>query len=147
MGDEVLKKISIFLLSFACLYAQNATPTNGTNSEYRMLDQLFDSINKKRHGLTSEKISATKDPFKINETSQKVTKKLDNNDSMVQVYVLRGILNNKANINGLWFSIGSKVNEYKLKQINSDSVLLDSVGNKLKLMLEKGNENVIIKTH
>lgn len=147
MGDEVLKKLYIFLMLFALACANDVTPKNVSNANYQELDRLFQAINKKRYGLTQEQINTTKDPFMLETEKQKIKKDDANSTTLAPVYALQGIINNKANINGIWYNIDDKINEYKLKQINSDSVVLDNVGNKLKLTLEKGNKNVTIKAY
>lgn len=143
-----MKKISIFLILLTLIYANDAKIKTLPDGNYQELDKLFDAINKKRYGLSREKIDATKNPFLI-QKAQKKPEKSDKNSttSVMIVYTLHAIMNNKANINGKWYSINEKINDYKLKKIDSDSVIMDNVGNELKLTLEKGNENVTIKAY
>lgn len=122
------------------------------NAKYQKYDTLFDEISKQRHGLSDEKISKIKSPFIVEKKVVKLTKdengKINNVQNAQEVtYELFAILQNRVNINKNWYKINDTVNGYKIIKINQNSVVLDNAGNKLKLRIKKGKDNVIITTN
>lgn len=105
-------------------------------------DKLFKAINKKRYGLTEKEIEKTKSPFVL--VKQKIVS-ADGNNTSEPVYILKGIINDRANINGRWYKLNDTIDEYKLTKIKSNSVTIDNAGNPLELKMNtKGKENVVI---
>lgn len=128
----------VFTITSSCFGADK--------NPYKEYDKLFNAINKQRHGLTNAQIDKTKNPFIL--TSKKNVSSPDTNSSAEPVYVLKGIINKSANINGKWYKLNDTINEFKLTKIKDGSVILDNAGNSLELKLNnKGKENVIITIH
>lgn len=155
MGDEILKTLSKISIMLACIFTIGSADTNITTApvaksdpRYQLYDDLFNSINKKRYGLSNNKIDKTKDPFIVNSKADTESQSDENTTGNVApTYVLQGIMTDMANINGHWYKINDTINGHKLIKINNNSVTLDNAGSELKLEFHKGKENVIITTN
>ncbi len=141
MGDEVLKKLILALLLVTfCFSALNA------DSKYKEYDDLFNAINKERKGISEKDVDKTENPF-VSADKSLVTEENNNSKaSKEEVYVLKGILNNSANINGNWYKLNEKIGEFTILKIKENSVIIGSSGSSLELKLYEGNKNVIITT-
>lgn len=110
-------------------------------------DQLFNSLDKTRKGLSDEQLRMSVDPF-ISIKNTPIANKKDM-PTLEQVkpepeYALYAILNNRVKINDSWYSIGDEIKEYKLVAISNNSAKLAKNNETLTLNLKKGNENVVI---
>lgn len=124
---------------------QPATIKVLANKKYQQYDNLFDSINKKRYGLTNQTINRTKNPFIVTKKAVDINlSDANSTEALTPRYSLQAIINYKAKINGSWYRINDNINEYKLKRIKSRSVILDNAGSELELNLDKGRKNVKI---
>ncbi len=144
MGVKVLKNLTLKLSLIVCLSSFSFA---ANNAKYKKYDDLFSAINKKRYGLTAQDIEKTANPFIVVSRTKKTSEKDGNvtEGSNEPVYKLKGIMNNSANINGTWYKLNDKIDEFKLKKIKNNSVVIGSAGSSLELKLYEGKENVIIK--
>lgn len=174
MGDEKLKNLKLITL-IVSLCVTNAISAGNNNAKakvdlkngnikiqigekagsapklgssmYKMYDDMFNKINKKRHGLTDEEISQTKNPFivkhPIKQDANVSAQDFDVADD-TPTYVLYGVLNDRANINGVWHKEGEIIDGLKIDKIKTNSVILDNSGKSLELKLYKGRKNVEI---
>jgi len=126
--------ISLFLLLSTLLFSD----------ELSWVDQQVNAIKPPRSGMKYRDIKSIKNPFiflkknrtsepkttksrsiqKVSKTTTKLVKKKIVHHTINKHLVLGAILNNSVMINGKWYKLGDKVNEYEISQINGNSVLL-----------------------
>lgn len=143
MGDEVLKRIRAVFI-FTCIAISSHANSISLQDKTKVFDTIFESINKKRIGLTDKEISETKNPFIVetNTTNQDdQTKRREK-----KTYRLEAILVDRAKINDNWHRLKDKIGVYVLVQIKDNSVILDNLGEKLELFLYRGSKSVKIST-
>ena len=138
MGDEISMKTRVL---FFLLMLYSVSLANNSQVEMEHYDQLFNTINEQRKGLSESELKSLSDPFlKIKAINH------DNNGSLDEIFDLQAIFNNKAKINGKWYQAKDNVGEYELASIKSKSVTLINKDEKIDLNLTKGaNKNVVIK--
>lgn len=142
-----MKKITkiFMLLTFGsyCLFAKGNEQMTEMIKHY---EELFNSLDKSRKGLTNEQLNTSVDPF----ISIKNNPIIQNNEKTpISIepqpeYALYAILNNTAKINNGWYKVGDQVKDYKLSTISKNSVKLTRNNETLILNLTQGNENVVI---
>ena len=113
--------------------------------EYKM---MFSKIGEKRSGATPESIEAVHPPFirLSKEEAKKVVVKKDGTKVAVKRgYALQAIVNHRAKINGSWYKIGDKIDDFTLASIGRSGVFLKNSEFKKRLTLRKKNENISIK--
>ena len=140
MGDNILmKKLSLSLILLASLLTAN---------ELAWVDEQVNAIKPARVGENNSNISRIKNPFiflkkngynidKINTTNSSLTKKITSSTNSTKnslqatkqyysssSFTLGMVINNSAYINGKWFKIGDKINNYKITKIAKSSVTL-----------------------
>jgi len=150
-----MKNILIFLTLLA--YA-NA-------NELAWVDEQIEAIKPPRIGIDSKQFSYLKDPFiflKKNQTPKEETKTTQRTaSSSIPAGVLTSrapsksknnknlnliaVINNKALINGQWYTVGAEIRRYKLTQVNSSSVLLTKGKKTLMLSTRTQNSNLKFK--
>jgi len=138
MGDEISMKTRVL---FFLLMLYSVSLANNSQVEMEHYDQLFNTINEQRKGLSESELKSLSDPFlKIKAINH------DNNGSLDEIFDLQAIFNNKAKINGKWYQAKDNVGEYELASIKSKSVTLINKDEKIDLNLTKrANKNVVIK--
>ncbi len=113
--------------------------------EYKM---MFSKIGEKRSGATPEEIESVRPPFirLTKEEAKKVIVKKDGTKVAVERgYALQAIVNHRAKINGSWYKVGDKIDDFTLASIGGSGVFLKNNEFKKRLMLRKKNENISIK--
>lgn len=140
MGDEVLKTIQVIFI-FTCIAAFSYASGAKLEEKTKVFDTIFESINKKRFGLSDKAISETKNPF-IVETN--ATKDGQAEVGEKETYQLKAILANRVKINDKWHKLKDKIGDFILVKIKENSIILDNSGEKLELFLYKGSKNAKI---
>jgi len=145
MGDEVLKIVTLIftlLLLFSSAIAKEVLTTEFKNkmTEY---DKLFSQIGEKRIGVSNTKINMVKNPFLM--TYKKVIIKDGNSTKEIKKpkYILTVIFDEKAKINGKWYKLNSKLGNFKLINIRSDSVIIQNEHSKKELFIRKNDVSKI----
>ena len=140
MGDEIpMRNRALFFLLILC----SVSLADNAQAEIEYYDQLFSVINEQRKGLNESDLKVLSDPFLI--VKQKTIINMENNSS-TNLFNLQAIFNNKAKINGKWYQVKDKIDEYELSNIQSKSVTLINKDDKIDLNLTQGaNKNVVIK--
>lgn len=149
MGNKILKITLkffitlVFILTTCISYAKD-------HKQYKAYDKLFNSINKKRYGLSKSNINATQNPFALSKTMEYKKEKKKKNDTnntikKAEPYNLIGIISDRININGKWYKIGDVINNYEIIKINNHNAILQNGDKKLELRLNKGKNGVVIK--
>jgi hypothetical protein len=151
MGDEVLKKLVI-----GCMMAAFYTVATGADlpagsermaliQEYKM---MFSKIGEKRIGASPHKIEKVRPPFirLSKEEAKKVMVRKDGTKVAVKkVYELQAIVNNRVKINGKWYKVGEKIDDFTFVSIVGNGVFLKNNEFKKRLTLRKKNEKFSIK--
>lgn len=136
MGDEILKKLLLFIVSIFYCSLVSISASEIDMSKY---DRLFVEISDKRLGVENSKIAQTKNPFLM---KYKVSKKDGNNTTAIKketIYKLNAIFGEKVKINSKWYRLKDKIGEYKLSKIKSNSVVLQNAYQKQELFIRKHN--------
>lgn len=141
MGDEVLR-VSKYILIFTCTSILAFANNNALNKKIKVFDNIFESINKKRFGLSDKAISETKNPFEIKSKDKADKSALE--ESEKEKYQLFALLGKRAKINKKWYSLQDKIGTYTLINITKSSVTLKSVNDTIELKLHRGSKNVNI---
>ncbi len=98
---------------FACYgYAQ---------SKYPDIDRLIEQVKYKRVGLSQTQIAHLKNPFIDEKKLQKIILKqkiIRHIKRRRTTFYLASILNDRAKINGRWYSVGAKVGSYRLSYVD-----------------------------
>ncbi len=113
--------------------------------EYKM---MFSKIGEKRIGASTREIESVRPPFirLTKEEAKKVIVKKDGTKVAVKSgYVLQAIVNDRAKINGKWYKLGEKIDDFTLSSIQSSGVFLKNNEFKKRLTLRKRNEKISIK--
>jgi len=113
------------------------------------IDDIINKINNKREAKISKKvIEKTPSPIpKVVITDLNNTTK-GSKVTVVEAgtsFMLKGIMNKSANINGKWVKLGEKINGYKLVDVMEDSVYLKDGNRSKMLFFEQNNTKIKIK--
>ena len=107
------------------------------------IDKMVSKIQQPREGAALEELASTKNPF--------ITLKKDENITKIVVpkkrqekFVLNGIVNQKAFINGEWHKVGDDISGYTLKYIGTRGVVLTDANNIKRLFLHRENKGIIM---
>ncbi|BCD60280.1 MULTISPECIES: hypothetical protein [unclassified Nitratiruptor] len=119
------------------------------NSQFKGIDDLIVKIKQKRVGLSPIVINNIPNPFvdekKLNQLAKK-NKILTKRRHILRLYA---IFQDRAKINGRWYTIGSKIGSYTIRSIKPDKgvVYLLSKHRTVRLYLQKKkSKNIIIRT-
>ncbi len=145
MGDEVLKIVTLIftlLLLFSSAIAKEVLTTEFKN-KMKEYDKLFSQIGEKRIGVSNTKINMLKNPFLM--TYKKVVIKDGNSTKEIKKpkYILTVTFNKKAKINGKWYKLNSKLDNFKLINIRSNSVIIQNEHSKKELFIRKNDVSKI----
>ncbi len=153
MGDQILKKIALFLAFSSFLLAQNKF------NELLWIDEQIEAIKPPRKGTSYRSISLLNNPFVFLEKNRRTQKEKVANSSKPTVvpssvslslnnateefkptkqkgFKLAAILNNAALINNQWHKLGEKVNGCKIVKVTFTEVTL-----------QKGSKNIVLTTY
>ncbi|SMC09633.1 hypothetical protein [Nitratiruptor tergarcus] len=114
------------------------------NTQYPDIDRLIEQVKTKRVGLSKKEIEKLQNPF-INEKKlqkiikkQKVAKKKPKRRIHLKLY---SIFNNRAKINGKWYTIGNTIYGYRLVKIDKGKKRVILFKKKRMLVLYLNNVN------
>ncbi len=130
----------LVLISFVSLNFLYAASNLSLGNETKVYDKIFDRISETRVGASEKDINRLKNPFLViykKKINSNITKKPK------IIYILDGIFDNKARINGKWRKIYTKIGSYKLIKIKRRSVLLRNSNGRKELFIRKNNESKI----
>ena len=137
-----MKKIFILLLSFGSLL------WSGSLSSAEIIN-MIGKIKEEREGINITTLENTPNPFLI--VKPKVPEVIDDviKEVMLAVpqheYLLSAIFNKAAFIDGKWYKVGSKLNEYRIGYIGKNSVNLLSENAKKTLTMKKKKNFINLK--
>jgi hypothetical protein len=107
------------------------------------IDKMVSQIQQPRKGVDLKELSSALDPF--------IAVKKDENTTEIVVpqkreeqFMLNGIVNRKAYINGKWYKEGDEVSGYILKYVGGKGVVLMDSTHIKKLFLHKKQEGLIM---
>ena len=145
----MMKKIALLCMVAGVAVWAESLPADSERlaliKEYRM---MFSKIGQKRVGATPEEIEAVRPPFirlTKEEAKKTVVKKDGTKVAVKSGYVLQAIMNDRAKINGKWYKLGDKIDDFTLATIQSSGVFLQNSDYKKRLTLRKKNEKISIK--
>ena len=111
----------------------------------REIDKMVAEIKEPRRGIALAELSSTPDPFVRIKKDVNITKVFVPKEKEENV-LLAGIINRKANINGVWYKEGDEVSGYILQYVGTKGVVLvDGVSIKRLLLHEKREGIIMIK--
>lgn len=141
MGDEILKTIlKTFLFVLISTSFIDAKDNLSLGNEVKEYDRIFEKIAEKRVGIEVEKIDKIDNPFIVTGSGNDS----DSNDSNTQpIYFLEATFDQKAKINGLWYTIKDQINTLKLVKINRNSVILQNETEKKEIFIRTKDESNI----
>lgn len=146
MGDEILKTIIFVVCTITLLISSTIAKEEFSanfKSKISEYDKFFKQISEKRTGISNEQINQVKNPFVM--TYSKVVVKDANSTATSKklTYTLNATFNNKAKINGKWYNINSKIGDFKLASIRTNSVIIKNEHLKKELFIRKSNVSKI----
>jgi len=127
-------------VSVLCASYVSAAAKLSLGNETKAYDKIFEKISETRIGADNKKIDKLKNPFLViykKKKASNVTKKPKT------IYVLDGIFESEAKINGKWRKKYSRVGKYKLVRIKRSSVLLRNSNGTKELFIRKNNGSKI----
>jgi hypothetical protein len=134
MGNKLLVLIALPMFLIA---------SNLPSIDKKYLSDIVAKIKKARKGLSKREIKRLRNPFYIKKTPKKETIKIIPK-IYKKTYRLYAIINNRVKINGKWYKIGEKIDEYRISKGKEKKILLISANEKISLSLTK-KENKRIK--
>ena len=149
MGDEILKTVTTLILSLilssTLVVAKNDKFTENSRKKIAEYDKFFSQISEKRLGVSNSKINTVKNPFMM--TYSKVVVKDSNSTVTIEkpTYTLTATFDKKAKLNGQWYKLYSKIGDFKLVSIRSNSVILEDKHSKKKFFIIRKNNVSKIK--
>ena len=109
-------------------------------NEVKEYDRIFEKIAEKRIGIEVLKIEKLDNPFIVTGSGNES----ESNESSVQpVYFLEATFDQKAKINGSWYTIKEQINTWKLVKINRNSVILQNEIEKKEIFIRTKDESNI----
>lgn len=135
---KTLLKTFLFILVYTSFI--DAKDNLSLGNEVKEYDRIFEKIAEKRVGIEILKIEKLDNPFIVTGSSTES----ENNDSTVQpVYLLEATFDQKAKINGAWYTIKNQINTWKLVKINRNSVILQNETEKKEIFIRTKDESNI----
>ncbi len=109
-------------------------------NETKVYDKIFEKISEIRIGVDTKTINKIKNPFLV------IYKKKSESNTTKKpkiIYVLDGIFENKAKVNGKWRKKYSRVGIYKIVKVKRKSVILRNANGTKELFIRKNNGSKI----
>jgi len=132
--------LKAFLFVLAYISYIDAKDNLSLGNEVKEYDRIFEKIAEKRVGIEVSKIEKLDNPFIVTGSSNES----DGNDSNVQpIYVLEATFDQKAKINGSWYTVKDQINTWKLVKINRNSVILQNETEKKEIFIRTKDESNI----
>lgn len=133
----ILKTFLFVLISTSFVDAKDNLSLGNEVKEY---DRIFEKIAEKRVGIEIEKIEKIDNPFIVTGSSNDS----ESNESNAQpIYLLEATFDQKAKINGSWYTIKDQINIWKLVKINRNSVILQNETEKKEIFIRTKDESNI----
>ena len=136
----ITKLLFIFLLLIlnSLTYAEEKLPLGNNIDEY---NKIFQKIAEKRSGVSLSLFDTMKNPFiEIGKAEENTTMK---DELTPPTYLLEGVINQKAKINGTWYKQHDKIDSYILSHIDYNSVVLKNENEKKELVIRTLDERKI----
>lgn len=131
--------ISILTLSI------EAKETLSLGNEVKEYDKIFEKIAERRSGIDISKLDKLSNPFIVTGGNASGENGDENNATITQpIYILEATFDQKAKINGKWYTIKDKVEALMLVKINRNSVILQSENEKKEIFIRTKDENIKI---
>ena len=130
---------------------------NSNSDEVKWVDEQIEAIKPPREGVSEPKIASLLDPFiflkeKKSETNSSVSIASEVTTPSKSVvppsekkFVLDAIINKSALIDGKWYKINDKIDEYTISNINTTSVTLSKKGKQMVIATSSNKLNLQIK--
>jgi len=135
---KTLLKTFFFVLVYSSFI--DAKDNLSLGNEVKEYDRIFEKIAEKRVGIEILKIEKLDNPFIVTGSGNES----EGNDSTVQpVYLLEATFDQKAKINGAWYTIKDQINTWKLAKINRNSVILQNETEKKEIFIRTKDESNI----
>ncbi|MBV5279166.1 MAG: hypothetical protein J0647_09085 [Campylobacteraceae bacterium] len=124
--------------------AIQAKETLSLGSEVQEYDKIFEKIAERRSGIDVSKLDNLNNPFIVTGGSTSGENGDENNATITQpIYILEATFDQRAKINGKWYTIKDKVEALILVKINRNSVVLQSENEKKEIFIRTKDENNI----
>lgn len=109
-------------------------------NEVKAYDKIFEKIAEKRVGADIVMIDKLGNPFVQNSNTEGTDV---NGTVQTPTYTLDATFDNKAKINGQWFSKNDAIGPYKLTKITHNSAILQNESEKKELLIRTKDESNI----
>jgi len=147
---------SFFIISFLLLLSLNLS-----SNELEWVDEQIEAIKPPREGISEAEIASLKDPFiflkkadtksSVIATAPTVFTSETTDSPKIRVlpqkkkFILDAIINKSALINGKWYTISDKIDDYTVSKIDTTSVTLLKKGKEERLSTSSKNLNLKFK--
>ncbi len=118
----------------------DAKSTLSMGNEVKEYDTIFEKIAVKRVGVEAAAIDRIVNPFIVTYDN---SVNFDDNVSQKPLYVLEATLNQRAKINGSWYTIHDQIDIYKLVKIKANSVTLQNETDRKEIFIRTNDESNI----
>lgn len=144
MGDEILKtKLKTLFILLFFIVSSDAKDNLSLGNEVKEYDKIFERIAEKRVGTDTAKIDKLTNPFIVISDRENSNESDGNTTILEPVYILEATMNQKAKINGIWYTIKETINNWKITQINRNSVILQNEIEKKEIFIRTKDESNI----
>ncbi len=148
---------SFFIISFSVLLSLNLS-----SNELEWVDEQIEAIKPPREGISESEIASLKDPFiflkktdtkstAVDATTPTVFTAEATDSPKIKVlpqkkkFILDAIINKSALINGKWYRISDKIDDYTVSRIDTTSITLSKKGKEEILSTSSKNLNLKFK--
>lgn len=118
----------------------DAKSTLSMGNEVKEYDTIFEKIAVKRVGVEAAAIDRIVNPFIVTYDNGV---NFDDNVSQKPLYVLEATLNQRAKINGSWYTIHDQIDIFKLVKIKANSVTLQNETDRKEIFIRTNDESNI----
>lgn len=132
----------LYCYFFVFALTVNAKEHLSLGNEVKEYDKIFEKIAERRMGIDFLKLEKLENPFVvIGKFSTEDS--LDGNSTVEPVYILEATLDQKAKINGKWYTRKDKVGFLDLVRVNHNSVILQNESEKKEIFIRTKDETNI----
>lgn len=130
---------------------------SGYSNEVKWVDEQIEAIKPPREGIAETKIASLVDPFiflkeKKSDANNSILTSSEVTTSFKSVvpptekkYILDAIINKSALIDGKWYKIDDKIDDFKISNINVTTVTLSKKGKQVVIATSSKKLNLQIK--
>lgn len=130
--------ITTILAASICVASQGGVDT-------RRYDDIFANLQGERQGVSKDEINKLQSPFRLSVVESDTAAVIDEAGPKPIALILNGVIQNRARINGSWYTVGSEISDYKITRIDNAGVTLVRTKDKQQLKLTNGSKNVNIQ--